>query len=133
MVFQEYVNRHKHRQSCEKGIVCQEHAHQRNIINTSKWCVLVHQTTRKTQKIANSSKQLFSLAIQVKFINLGGGTSRIFEPCMTQAYIFTVNQWPDLLHVSLGYHCRSDPVQVQSWYTPDIGSSYHVCKHHCVS
>ena len=28
--------------------------------------------------------------------------------------IITVVVWPDLSHVRLGYHCRSDPVQVQS-------------------
>ena len=59
--------------------------------------------------------ELFSHAMQAKFINLGGWPSRILKPCMTYSSIITVLLWPDLLHVSLGYHCRSDPVQVQSW------------------
>ena len=72
--------------------------------------------------------------MQAKFINLGGLPSRILKPCMTYSSIITVLLWPDLLHVSLGYHCRSDPVQVQSWLfasTPSLPNHFGNTKCWC--
>ena len=73
------------------------------------------------------SDELFSHAMQVLFINLGGETSRTLNSCLAPQNIITALLWSDLSHVSLGYHCRSDPVQVQSWLiasTPPLPSNF---------
>ena len=77
-------------------------------------------------------RRLFSHAKQEKLINLGSRASRTRLPCLASQYIITACLWPDLLHVNLGYHCRSDPVQVQSW-TEHGGPKRPATRHeHCV-
>ena len=58
--------------------------------------------------------QLFSNAMQPEIIKLGGNASRPFHLLHCIRSIITDGCLPDLIHVSWGYHCRSDPVQVQS-------------------
>ena len=55
--------------------------------------------------------------MHLRLIYLGGQILKNNQGVLGNARIVTAFLWPDLSHVSLGYHCRSDPVQVQSWQT----------------
>ena len=89
-------------------------------------CMLIY-TARPA---STGQEELFSYALQVSFINLGGVTSRKLNTCSTHACIITAIVRPDLSHVSVGHHCRSDPVQVQSCCVTAWGNgdSFSPCK-----